>query len=253
MKRFFFPLFVFIIAVGVLGGWVYLIEEPADAFTTSLQFPAEQYPEDGDTQWGDEFEGYLDALDAYLYAIALPSSATTNDILYYNGSSYAVTTQAVFIDHDAINNFASSEHIAPSYSSIYASSETITINTADTYTLASAGWVQNEENTISYSTTTGLFTIGASGGGVYIVSMNMSFGAGNTDLIHCSLFESGVVDAACEVERKLGATGADIGSMSFMCLSTFANADTVKLMCKNDGTTDLTVNHGAMVLQRIDD
>lgn len=62
---------VILIAIGVMGGWLYLINEPADAFTTSLKWTGQQYYEDGDTNAGASVEAYSDSLDSWAYRMYL--------------------------------------------------------------------------------------------------------------------------------------------------------------------------------------
>jgi len=141
--------------------------------------------------------------------------------------------------------------VAPSYSSIWCSTLAITINTPDTYTLASAAWTQNEESGPSYVTTTGEFTVQTGGAGVYQVGMNLSFASGAADLIHCSGYIAGAEDEALEAERLLGTPGTDVGSMGWSNIVTLADAETFKLMCKSDDTNAIDISHGAMYMNRI--
>ena len=181
----------------------------------------------------------------------LPFETTTTEgtFVYYDGSAIMTSTGKGFYSYDGSSWLG--PVATPSYASIYASSETITINTTNTDTLGSAGWVVNETTGPAYNGTTGVFTIQSGGAGTYKVGFSVSFSGGNNDVVHWHLFHNGAENNALEAERKLSAAG-DVGDMGISNDVTVAVGDTLKLMTQQDTTTtNQVVNHGSFWIQRM--
>jgi hypothetical protein len=297
------------VGVGSLGGWIYLANEPVEAFTTSIPYPSTQYPEDGDTNWGAVKEAYDDSSDKQQGVTigpaegALADADTTPSVL--NMAMWATTDAAAaytitdfddgvrgqmlrvrFVDSDvSVANSATAglsligdyspvaEDVltlytpdgttwyeqartsvanVPSYSAVYASSETVVINTVNTDTLASAGWITQASNGPAYNSTAGTFTIQDGGAGDYLIGFDISFQGGNNDTVHWHLYHNGVEDNGFMAERKLSA-GGDVGSMGVVnIIAGMAVADSIKLFAEQDTTTtNQTVNHGSFWLKRV--
>lgn len=93
-------------------------------------------------------------------------------------------------------------------------------------------------------------TIGASGAGVYLITVSCSFSGSNNAEIHMSVFKGGVEQSTIQAHRKLG--GADIGSMSCSGLLVLAASDIIDLRFSSDtNSTTVTLEHVQLTIVRI--
>ncbi len=138
----------------------------------------------------------------------------------------------------------------PSFASIYADNVTVVINTTNTDTLATSGWTLSETDSIAYNSTTGIFTIGVDGAGVYDVDFSVSVSGQSNASVHYHLHAAGAGVPAVESHRKL--SGNDVGNSAMSNLVRFAVGDTIKVMTQQDtGTTNQLLEHGSFNIFRV--
>ena len=140
-----------------------------------------------------------------------------------------------------------------SYGTLYATSVTVTINTADTYTKV-VGWTGSANSSgAGYAvmdTTNGTATLGTYGGGKYFVYYSLSFTGGNANTIHCEPFIDGVGNDTAEMSRKLG--GTDVGNGGAGNIITLVADEVVDLRCSNLSATDnIVIEHGSFAMYRV--
>ena len=80
-------------------------------------------------------------------------------------------------------------------------------------------------------------TIGASGAGKYVAQAFMSFSGENSAEVEAAIFVNGA-ESEIEFQRKLGATGADIGSGSCGGILDLSASDEVSFRVTSDGNGD---------------
>lgn len=135
----------------------------------------------------------------------------------------------------------------PSYCDIYESNaggSTITVVTAGTY----YGWTTATESICAGATfadftgdaTADRITIGASGGGTYLVNASVSFSAGNTDQTKGAIHLGGALQTMCEFDRTMGAA-ASVGSAGISCLLTLASTNYIDLRFTSNTNGDALV------------
>ena len=155
------------------------------------------------------------------------------------GSSRKTTAAGLRITQSQITDFGSS------YGELYEdndSGSTISVTYLDVYygwTTATAGEVSGSGYVtadVADSTADNL-TIGASGAGTYLCSAYTSFGGSNSAVVKAYAFINGV-QTSLGYERKLGATGSDVGSASFVGFLDLAASDYVDLRFTSDGNGD---------------
>jgi hypothetical protein len=188
---------------------------------------------------------YLSAASAGAFTKTAPTSAFVIPVGYI--TAVGSTNGALLV-----TNIGGPEAVAPVYAAVYASSETVVINTVDTLYLASDGWVVDVENGVDYNGTTGLYTIGAGNAGDYFAGFFMSIAGGNSDLLQVDMYKAGVIQNSHRVDRKLG-VGGDIGSLGITnALNNVSVGDTIKLITQQDTTTtNQTITHGSFWLYRV--
>jgi len=141
------------------------------------------------------------------------------------------------------------------YADLYEENEAGTeliLTDADTFYkwVSSTAGETSGKNFAVASTANDTITIGASGGGLYLVVMGACFGGSNNSLIHGALHLNGSPLTGVKFHRKLA--GSDYGSAGANALIRLSSGDVLDLRFSSDtDTTTLTFMHVHFTVTRI--
>lgn len=189
--------------------------------------------------------------------LTLKATAAADDELEIQetggGSSRKTPLSGLRITQSQITDLSSA-----SYGYLYEDNDSGSVITC-TYAGVYYGWVTATEGFVAGAGlvtsdvadgTADHLTIGASGGGKYIVSLNVAFSGANDAEVEGALFVDGV-ETEIEFQRVLSSTG-DIGSASCSGILDLSNTEELSFRLTSDGNGDtVTIYRCQLVIHRI--